>query len=56
MGYKVRTRIGNRTLYGNRIYKTLAGAKKSINSKEGKDFIRKYKLKKVTIVKQRDKK
>jgi len=54
MSYVVRVKVGKKTLYGKRKFKTEAGAKKSINSPSGKSYIKKYKLKNVVPVKSRE--
>jgi len=44
MPYIVKVKRGNKTFYGHRKYKTLAGIKKSIQSKTGRAFLRQNKL------------
>jgi len=53
MGYIVKLKKGNTTIYGRRVYKTKAGINKSINSPRGQATIKRNKYKNVTAVKQR---
>ncbi len=53
MGYIIKVKQRNKTIYGKRVYKTLAGAKKSISSPSGKRYIKNNKLSNVRAVKIR---